>query len=289
MTPALAEAIGAALGSQVASARRTPGGDINDAFAIRLGDGRRLFVKTHARAPIGLFPTEARGLDWLREAGALRVPQVVAAADASEGVPAHLVLELIETGPRSPGFDRDLGVGLGLLHRAAAPAFGHVEDNFIGRLPQSNATADSWPVFYAERRLRPLVRDAVDRGLGPRAWTSRIDALAARLPTLLGPPEPPARLHGDLWSGNVIADALGAPVIIDPAVYGGHREIDLAMLQLFGSPDRALFDAYSEIWPLAPGWRERVRLHQLYPLLVHVNLFGGSYVESADAVMRAYS
>jgi fructosamine-3-kinase len=289
MTPALASALGASLGSPVASARQTSGGDINDAFLLRLADERRFFVKSHARAPIGLFTTEARGLDWLREADALRIPRVVRAAEATGDVPAHLVLELIERGSAADMFDRDLGAGLARLHRMGAPGFGHVEDNFIGRLPQSNARADSWAEFYAEQRVLPLVRAAVDGGRAPRAWIAVADALTAKLATRLGPAEPAARLHGDLWSGNVMADERGAPVLIDPAVYGGHREIDLAMLQLFGSPRGEFFDAYSEIWPLSPGWRERVRLYQLYPLLVHVNLFGGSYVQSADAVLRAYA
>jgi fructosamine-3-kinase len=287
MTPALADAIGARLGARVASSRRVPGGDINDAFAVRLADGTRLFVKTNTHAPEGMFSAEARGLDWLREADALRVPQVVAVAESEGDVAAYLVLELIESGPRAASFDRALGAGLARLHRTGAPGFGHVEDNFIGRLPQANTAADSWPIFHAERRLLPLVRAAVDGGRAPRDWIARADRLAARLPELLGPTEPPARLHGDLWSGNVITDVAGAPVVIDPAVYGGHREMDLAMLQLFGSPGGELFAAYGEIWPLAQGWRERVRLNQLYPLLVHVNLFGGSYVDSADAVMRA--
>jgi fructosamine-3-kinase len=289
MTPALARALGERLGSAVATARQTSGGDINDAFLVRLVDDRRFFVKTHARAPVGLFTREARGLDWLREADALRVPRSVHAADADGDAPAHLVLELIERGPPAATFDRDLGAGLARVHLMGAPGFGHVEDNFVGRLPQSNVRADSWPAFYAEQRVLPLVRAAVDSGRAPRAWIALADTLVATLPMRMGEPEPPARLHGDLWSGNVMADERGAPVLIDPAVYGGHREIDLAMLQLFGSPGADFFDAYHDVWPLAPDWRERVRLHQLYPLLVHVNLFGGSYVQSADAVLRAYA
>ena len=287
MTPALADAIGARLGSPVIASRRVTGGDINDAFAIQLGDDRRLFVKTNPQAPAGMFAAEARGLDWLREASALRVPSVVSVAE--DDGPAYLVLELIESGSRVRTFDRDLGAGLARLHRAGATCFGHVEDNYIGRLPQANAASDSWPAFYAERRVLPLVRAAVDAGRAPHSWIARAEALAARFAALLGPPEPPARLHGDLWSGNVMADAAGAPVLIDPAVYGGHREIDLAMLQLFGGPGADCFRAYEEVWPLAADWRRRVRLHQLYPLLVHVALFGGSYVDSADAAMREYA
>jgi fructosamine-3-kinase len=289
MTRALAEAIGRRLGQPVVAARRVAGGDINDAFEVRLADERRLFVKTHAAAPARMFPCEARGLAWLRDsAHGLRLPSVIDVADADDDTPAYLALELIDSRPPSRTFEVELGAGLARLHRSGAPQFGHVEPNFIGRLSQDNAPSATWADFYAERRLAPQVKAAVDGGRGPGTWTSRFDRLTTRLATLLGPVEPPARLHGDLWSGNVISDEQGAPVLIDPAAYGGHREIDLAMLRLFGSPGASLFAAYDEIWPLAPAHLERVPLYQLYPLLVHVNLFGGSYVHAVDAALRRY-
>jgi fructosamine-3-kinase len=213
---------------------------------------------------------------------------VLAAADAAADTPAYLLLELMAGRPRRDTFDAELGAGLARLHRSGAPGFGHVEDNFIGRLPQSNTMTPTWAEFYAEQRLAAQVRSAVDTGRLPPSWTARLSRLAARMPTLAGPPEPPARLHGDLWSGNVISDEQGGPVLIDPAVYGGHREVDLAMLRLFGSPSPNLLAAYEEVWPLDPDHAARLRLYQLYPLLVHVNLFGGSYVQAADAALRAY-
>jgi fructosamine-3-kinase len=286
MGPTLAEAIARRTGHPVVATRRVAGGDINDTFDVRLADGRRLFVKTHASAPLGMFPTEARGLDWLRGHG-LRVPAVVAAADAAADTPAYLLLELITGRARRDTFDAELGAGLARLHRAGAPGFGHVEDNFIGRLPQSNTMAPTWAEFYAEQRLAVQVKSAVDSGRLARSWTARLARLAVRMPALTVPPEPPARLHGDLWSGNVISDEQGGPVLIDPAVYGGHREVDLAMLRLFGSPSPDLLAAYQEVWPLDPDHATRLRLYQLYPLLVHVNLFGGSYTQAAEAALRA--
>ena len=285
---ALADALARVLGTPVTHLRSVSGGDINDTFVARLGDGRDVFVKTNGGADTRMFPCEASGLAWLAEAGAVRVPIVLAVADDAPDAARFLVLEHIAAASRASDFDARLGRGLALLHRAGRDAFGFVESNFIATVEQDNRRCDTWAEFYATRRLEPLVRAAVDRSRGPAAWTRQFAALASRLPALAGPAEPPARLHGDLWSGNVIADERGHPVLVDPAVYGGHREMDLAMLQLFGSPGPAFFAAYDEVWPLEPGHQSRVALCQLYPLLVHVHLFGGHYVSAADAALRTY-
>jgi fructosamine-3-kinase len=286
--PALRAALGAALGSEVASARGVAGGDINEAYEIALGDGRRLFAKFNARSPRGMFAAEAKGLAWLAEAGALRIPQVVAVA-APEAPAQFLVLELIATGRPARDFDERLGRGLAALHRRGAPGFGLDHDNFVGSLPQENAEAPTWPEFYRTRRLEPLLRRAADRGLASSRMREGFHRLFAALDDLCGPPEPPARLHGDLWGGNLICDDRGAPVLIDPAVYGGHREIDLAMMRLFGGFGARVFDAYHEAAPLADGHGERVTLYQLYPLMVHVNLFGGGYVGSVESALDRIS
>lgn len=236
------------------------GGDINEATMVRLVDGRTIFIKSHANPPPGMFAAEAAGLDWLKD-GPLRVPRVIAVADD------WLALEWIELEGRPD--PAALGRGLARLHAVGAPRFGLDEPNYLATLPQDNTPERDWPTFYVERRLRPLCQRAklgVDRAL---------DALRAH-PDLFGPSEPPARLHGDLWWGNVSSCA-GEPVILDPAVYGGHREIDLAMLGLFGDLPEPLVDAYDEVNPLADGWRERIALHQLYPLAAHACLFGGGY------------
>jgi fructosamine-3-kinase len=211
----------------------------------------------------------------------------------------------------------ELGRGLARLHAAGAPCFGDPRRGGdpqrggnaqrggdarrggkaqaggdalrIGPLELPNEPAEEWASFYAERRIGPLARQAAKRGLLSDAAARALDRLCERMGELAGPPEPPARLHGDLWSGNVMADAEGRPWLIDPAAYGGHREVDLAMLRLFGAPSERLFAAYEETAPLAEGWRERVELYQLLPLLVHALLFGGSYCASVERVARRYA
>jgi fructosamine-3-kinase len=285
MDAQLKAALAAALGSGIASTRGIAGGDINRAYEITLTDGRRLFAKANDRSPRGMFAAEAQGLAWLGETGALRIPKVVAAAlpDAAQ---QFLVLELVATGPPARDFDERLGRGLAALHRFGAPGFGLDHDNFIGWLAQSNAAANSWPDFYRARRLEAQLRRAADGGRASSRMRQGFDRLFGALEELCGPAEPPARLHGDLWGGNLLCDDRGGPCLIDPAVYGGHREIDLAMMRLFGGFGPRVFDAYDEAWPLADGHRERVALYQLYPLMVHVNLFGGGYVGSVEAALE---
>ncbi len=284
MDGGLREALGAALESPVVQARSLAGGDINQAYEVSLGDGRRLFAKANARSPRGMFAAEARGLAWLAEAGALRVPRVVAVS-GPDAAAQFLVLELVEPGRPARDFDERLGQGLAALHRFGAPGFGLDHDNFIGRLPQSNAAAPTWPAFYRERRLEAQLRRAVAGGLTSDRMRRGFQRLFAELDDLVGPAEPPARLHGDLWGGNLLCDGAGAPCLIDPAVYGGHREMDLAMMRLFGGFGARVFAAYEEAWPLADGAGERVDLYQLYPLMVHVNLFGGGYVSSVESAL----
>jgi fructosamine-3-kinase len=286
MDARLKAALGSALGSEVATTRDLAGGDINRACEVGLADGRRLFVKTNDRSPRGMFTAEARGLAWLGEARALRIPQVVAVA-APEDPQQFVVLELVATGAPPGDFDETLGRGLAALHRRGAPGstFGLDHDNFIGSLPQSNAPTGSWPEFYRARRLEAQLRRAADEGRASSRMRQGFERLFRVLEELCGPAEPPARLHGDLWGGNLLCDERGAPCLIDPAVYGGHREMDLAMMRLFGGFGARVFDAYDEAWPLADGHRERVALYQLYPLMVHVNLFGGSYIGSVEAAL----
>jgi fructosamine-3-kinase len=286
----LEEAVGDALGSTVTSARPVSGGDINLAYELTLADGRVVFAKTNVRADPAMFPAEARGLAWLAEPGVLRVPRVLAVGDAATDGPPFLALEKIASGRRKADFDERLGRGLAALHRAGAPGgFGLDHSNFIGRLPQDNtplAAADAgWAAFYRDRRLEPQLRAAVDQGLATRRMRAGFVRLFAVLGELVGPPEPPARLHGDLWGGNLLVDDAGEPCLIDPAVYGGHREVDLGMMRLFGGFSERVFDAYHEAWPLAPGHDERVPLYQLYFLMVHVNLFGGSYVPGVESAL----
>jgi fructosamine-3-kinase len=283
---ALLAAVASVLGGELADAAAV-GGDVNQAFRVQMADGRSLFVKHRPDAPAGMYTAEADGLTWLAQAGAVRVPRVVAVRD--DAAPRFIALEWIEIGPHAGDHDEALGRGLAALHRAGAPDYGWDRDNFIATLPQPNSPCPSWPEFYATRRLEPLVRRARDRGLLPDRTARRVDAVCGRIEGLCGPPEPPARLHGDLWGGNAIADRRGEPVLIDPAVYGGHREVDLAMMRLFGGFSSRVFVAYDEAFPPADGHADRVALYQLQPLLVHVNLFGGGYVAPLERALARYA
>jgi fructosamine-3-kinase len=278
------EAIGSALGSAVTKIRAVSGGDVNEAHEVTCADGREVFVKTNRLADPTMFPAEARGLGWLADASALRVPRVLAVSGEK---PAFLVLERIVAARRRPDFDQRLGRGLAALHRHGAPGFGLDHDNFIGRLAQDNASMAGWAAFYRARRIEPQLRLAVDAGLASPALRRGCERLFAVLEDRVGPPEPPARLHGDLWGGNLLVDDAGEPCLIDPAVHGGHREVDLAMMRLFGGFSPRVFAAYDEAAPLAEGHEQRVPLYQLYFLLVHVNMFGGSYLSSAERALGA--
>ncbi len=272
----LEAAVARATGRGVRSLRRAGGGDINEAYAAELEDGTRVFVKTRADAPPGEYAAEAAALAWLGEPGGLGVPEVVGVADEL------LALEWLDEG--GAGDEAELGRGLATIHAAGAPAFGGEGPLRIGTIELPNDPVPDWPSFYAEHRLRPLIPRA---GLSP-SGARAVEAVCDRLPGLAGPPEPPARLHGDLWSGNVLWSG-GRPYLIDPVAYGGHREVDLAMLRLFGAPGPRFLAAYEEVAPLAPGHEERVALWQLFPLLVHAVLFGGSYGASVERAARRYA
>lgn len=254
-------------------------------WRVGLADGRDVFVKSQAGAPDGFFAAEVAGLRWLAEApGGPPVPPVLGADTET------LVLPWITPGgPSAAGAER-LGRELAALHRTPAEGYGAGWPGWIGAAELDNRGADGWPDFYAERRLRPYLRLLRDRGELPAAESAAFDRLLQRLPRFAGPAEPPARIHGDLWSGNVLWAADGRAWLIDPAAHGGHRETDLAMLALFGAPalDR-LLAAYQEVAPLAAGWPERIELHQLHPLLVHAVLFGGSYLDRATTLARRYA
>ena len=229
----------------------------------------------------GLFEAEARGLAWLAAAGTVQVPEVLG-WDAGA-----LVVSWVPPGEPSRAAAERFGRGLAGLHAAGADEFGAPWPGFIASLPLLNDPADSWPDWYGRQRLLPYLRRAAGAGTLSRADVRLVEAVIGRLPELAGPAEPPSRIHGDLWAGNVLWSG-GGGWLIDPAAHGGHRESDLAMLALFGAPFAGrILAAYQEAAPLASGWRARVPLHQLHPLLVHVCLFGAGYRESALAAARA--
>lgn len=288
LPPDLETTIEEALGHQVQSANRVSGGDLNDAWRVELEDGTAAFIKTSADAKPGGYAAEARGLRWLSEPGALDTPAILAEVDPPPGEdhdgPRLLALEWIEEGSLGPAGEEDLGRGLARVHDTGTMVYGGDGPLRLGPLEIANEPAETWPEFYAERRIRPLAREAEAKKALPQNTMQALDRVCDRLPDLAGPEEAPARLHGDLWSGNVLADSKGKPYLIDPAAYGGHREIDLAMLRLFGGPSKRCFDAYAEVSPLADGHLERVPLWQLFPLLVHAVLFGGGYGSSVARI-----
>jgi fructosamine-3-kinase len=298
---ALAEAVARATGSAVTGGARASGGSINEAWALHLAGGERAFVKTRADAAPGEYATEAAGLRWLADADAVALPGVLAVGDDDGDGPRFLALEWIDEGRLDAAGEEALGRGLAALHGAGAADFGAPPPGApapaadgaraplrIGELSLPNDPAPDWPAFYARRRLEPLVALCLERGTLSAAGARAVQRVCERIAELAGPAEPAARLHGDLWGGNVMAAADGRARLIDPAAYGGHREVDLAMLRLFGAPSERVFAAYEEAAPLADGHRERVELWQLFPLLVHAALFGGSYGASVERAAVRY-
>jgi fructosamine-3-kinase len=294
--PPLSERISDSLGIQLTQLRDVGGQHGYRHVVGELADGRSVFAKVApgpSDAAAAAFAAEASGLRWLAEPdGGPRVPEVI-------GVAAEfLVIELLAPLERaSPQAARRLGADVARMHAAGAPSFGAPWPGYIASLPLDNTPLDKrkpdgtahadWPSWYAERRLLPYLRHARDDGALSGAVVTLVESVIKGIAELAGPPEPPSRIHGDLWSGNVLWSG-GRGGLIDPAAHGGHRETDLAMLALFGAPHRAeILHGYTETAPLAEGWQARVPLHQLYPLLVHVCLFGGAYTAQLAAAARA--
>lgn len=261
------------------------GGCINHAQRLETNAGM-FFVKTNnaARYP-GMFEAEARGLRLLHSAGAIRVPQVIACGEADGQ--SYIILEFIRISQRSKRFWENFGAALARLHRHSAPSFGLDHDNYIGSLRQSNKWHGDWHSFFISERLQPQVRQAVEEGLLSHGQSRQFETLCGRLENFF-PDEPPALLHGDLWSGNFMTGDDGEACLIDPAVYYGHREAELAFTRLFGGFDDRLYRAYSELFPLTSGFEDRADVYNLYPLLVHVNLFGEGYVHSVANILKRF-
>jgi len=269
----------------VQQALRVHGGSVNDAFRLDTEEGP-FFLKINLADQFpSLFESEAHGLALLRQAGELRVPELIAHGEFEDTT--FLLLEFVAPTEEDPGFQARFGRALARLHRHAQATFGLDRDNHIGLLPQVNTPHREWTEFLIQCRFGPLVKMARDNKRIHAGDVLRFERLYGKLPALI-PAEPPALLHGDLWKNNYLAGAGGEAVLIDPAVYFGHREMDIAMTRLFGGFDRDFYAAYQEEEPLEPGWEERMDLCNLYPLLVHLNLFGGSYADRVSAVLRTY-
>jgi fructosamine-3-kinase len=287
---ALVAAVANDLATDAVSASRVSGGDVAESYRVELADGRTVFAKTRRDPPAGFFTTEANGLRWLREPTVMPVPLVLAASDGDDGSPPRLVLEWIEQARRgSSAGEAEFGRALARLHRPGSSSFGRDARRTTGSLALPNDPCATWVEFYGERRLAVLLAIARERHALPESALTKLHLVIERLDAIGGPAEPPARLHGDLWGGNRLVDRSGRSWLIDPACHGGHREYDLAMMRLFGGFGDECFEAYDAEWPLAEGWRARIPLHQLAPLVVHAVKFGGGYASATERALDAVS
>lgn len=287
MLPAiLSSRIETLLGTLIATDEPLSGGDIHRAALLTTSDGRQFFLKYNTGPQSAeMFRTEALGLALLGASKVIAVPKVYGHGPADGH--AFLLLEYIRPGYRNSRFWEDFGASLAALHGTTSAQFGFAHDNFIGSLPQSNQRHDTWQKFYSEARLLPQMRLAREHDRLNVKEEKQLENLCKKLPSIC-PDEPPALTHGDLWSGNFLCNSESKPVLIDPAVSFAHREMDLAMSRLFGGFDAVFYHSYEAAWPLAPGFEERLEVYQLYYLLVHVNLFGGGYVESVRRILRRF-
>lgn len=261
------------------------GGCINHASEIVTTSGRHFLKYNLASKYPDMFEKEALGLKLLASAGNLRVPEVVFHSTAGEY--AFLLLEMIESGSRQPDFWTDFGSSLAALHGHSTGMFGLDHDNYMGSLRQSNRFHTGWCDFFVAERLEPQLKLARDEGQIAASTIKSFENLYRKLPELI-PEEKPALIHGDLWSGNYMVSEQGKACLIDPAVHYGHRESDIAMTKLFGGFPEEFYSAYNSAWPLEKGWQQRIDILNLYPLLIHVNLFGGSYLRDVQNIIRHF-
>lgn len=283
---------------RIQSIQNVSGGCIHHAQLITLVGGRQVFVKS-GRGHAPMFAAEAVGLAALEASRTIAIAQVIGlgtsessaaeTGDASQAE-AFLVLEPITAGNKQPDFWQQFGQALSALHRTTtASGFGFESDNFIGSTPQCNTWNQDWCEFFIVNRLENQLRMATDAGLATPEMLQLAGQLTQRLPKILVGTQPPSLLHGDLWNGNFLVSADGAPVLIDPAVYYGHREAELSLPMMFGGFPAEFFESYQAAWPLEDDWQERVELYKLYHWLNHLNLFGNSYLGSCMDVLRRFA
>ncbi len=292
----LAEALVSLFGNSVAIKQtdRVAGGDINRSYAVTLNTGDKIFMKANAKENFGFFKAEASGLFALAMTGTLATPKILCAGtdDGQEVGYSFLLMEFIKSAAPVSDYWKIIGRELAALHQAdaskfvARDAFGFFEDNFIGARPQDNSPAATWLEFFRDKRLAPQFK-AADANFSS-ADRSRITKLLDHLDDFLIEPKAPSLLHGDLWSGNVMAGPDGKAMLIDPAAYVGYAEADLAMTELFGGFPPDFYQAYREANPLEPGYEKRRDLYNLYQLLNHLNLFGQSYLGAVLSVVEEY-
>lgn len=261
------------------------GGSINEAYRLKTNAGNYFIKVNSAKRFPQLFEKEARGLEVLFNTNSISVPKVVDFGEVDDV--AFLLLPFIESRNQNANFWFQFGEQLANLHRNSNERFGFDHNNYIGSLEQINDYHPTWADFFREERLERQLKFARDHGRVDLEISHAFHRFYLQLDQLF-PPEPPALLHGDLWSGNLITGNQGEPVVIDPAVYYGNREMDLAMSQLFGGFDHRFYEAYHNTYPLENGWKKRVDYCNLYPLMVHVNLFGGAYLGLVKSILKSF-
>jgi protein-ribulosamine 3-kinase len=265
---------------------RSGGGCINHGGRLRTTDGDYFIKWNSATLYPGMFAAEAKGLDLLKNTNLITIPAVIG-WDEDEN-DQFLLLEFVEGMTRSVTFWKDLGNRLATLHQVSFPEFGLDHDNYIGSLKQFNKPSTSWIDFFITYRIQTQLDIGLQSKVIDQRTAKTFERLFKKLPDLISV-EKPSLIHGDLWNGNLMVDKDGGPCLIDPAVYYGHREVELAMTKLFGGFARAFYDSYNESFPLTPGYEERFDIYNLYPLLVHVNLFGGGYLQQINSILKKYN
>jgi protein-ribulosamine 3-kinase len=269
----------------VESSLALSGGSINTVYRIITNSGDYCIKYNHAGSFPGMFEKERTGLQILSHAGEIKVPEVITVQNT--GSFTYILLEYISPARKIPGFMTDFGLSMAALHRHSSGYYGNDHDNYMGSLVQSNKKHDDWSSFFIEERLEKQLIPATEKGYFSSADLSRFQRLFKEFPGIC-PSEKPSLVHGDLWSGNYLVSDKGKACLIDPAVYYGHREVDIAMSTLFGGFDPDFYSSYNEVYPMGKGWKERLEIYNLYPLLVHLNLFGAGYLGSIERIIRRF-
>jgi protein-ribulosamine 3-kinase len=261
------------------------GGCINHGGKLQTTTGMFFLKWNSAKKFPSMFRAEASGLKLLRKTEAIEIPAVVSVGEDDDN--QFILLDFIEQGPQARSYWKQLGAGLATLHKATSTTFGLDHENYIGSLRQFNTPNKSWIDFFIHQRLEVQLKMAVDSGLAGPQMVNSFEKLYPKLNSLLSE-EKPALLHGDLWSGNIITSGTGEPCLIDPAVYYGCREVDLAITKLFGSFPTEFYHAYDQTFPLIPDYEDRFDIYNLYPLLVHLNLFGSQCKSPITGILNRF-
>lgn len=287
LSDALREAIEQETGETVRQTRRASGGSINQAAQVELSETGPCFLKWNSRDDVDMFVKEVKGLEMLRSADTdLVIPEVLAQGVDGSGT-GYLLIDYIPQQSAQSGSAEQFGAELATLHQHTADQYGLDHDNYIGRLPQSNTKHDDWIDFFVEERISPLVKMAADSGKISSSTVQQFEQLYRELPGIM-PEEPPSLMHGDLWGGNFMYTTDGKASIYDPAVYYGHREMEMAFTHMFGGFSGGFYRGYNDAWPLESGFNQRKDVYNLYHLLTHTNMFGGSYARQAESTLRKY-